>query len=804
MDSKAMDKPTGDGTPPMADSSQSQHGYHSLPATQIKRCLDACIAATGDYVSQGFPKFWGDWIASIEKREEHARSNKEQIALSETIKMLQQRAAYVQRHYAELLQQCFTDFSRQRLVTATGQERFARNEGLTLVDNSELEETIAITSICHRSDSQLSELLWALHQRLALLNGGKKIDERGNPVSPIQFCDSLRRAVQDLGLDARTKVVGYKHFEAALIKPLAGLYEDLNTYLASEGILPNLRYSAVMRNDSETDGSGAPATASAEEPQAEAQPLAQSQAQTQEAEPPSPRRRATDRIFDDNVNRDPGQYQQGLVSAIKLLQTHLGANLLSAGQSGRPTAPSGFEARNSSVQGRTSASSGASAEPLVGAVGVLQQQLASQAKVLADVSMADIQPQPVTSISTQLVDELKKSSDKGDHSDEMHTIELVGLLFEYILSDDQLPDSVKALLSYLHTPVLKLAFIDKEFFENVDHPARVLLNQMAEAGARWVSNDGTSQYNIYEKVKTTVFNVLQKFGNEVKVFAEASLEFSSYIRNVSRRQDLMEKRAMEKARGEEKLREAKIMVNTKVSHLIDGRDLPSPVLLLLLLPWSDYLSFVILRYGADSDTCQRALQVAQDLIWSVEPKLLEVDKVKQLELQDGLLQSLQSGFETIGYEQNKSRKLLDAIIALQKLALKSQKAEPAPEPMRAKLESMAAEKAGNVNVGNTNATAEEAKLIEKLKLIEFGTWLEDDKGKRIKVAWYNHKTMHYMLVDQQGRKVAMSSALQMARAMIAGKLRIIAGSTKPFFERALENIYHSLNARASGELLNRE
>ena len=74
----------------------------------------------------------------------------------------------------------------------------------------------------------------------------------------------------------------------------------------------------------------------------------------------------------------------------------------------------------------------------------------------------------------------------------------------------------------------------------------------------------------------------------------------------------------------------------------------------------------------------------------------------------------------------------------------------------------------------------------------------------MKVAWYNHKTMHYMLVDQQGKKVSMTSALQMARAMIAGKLRVIAGSAKPFFERALENIYHSLNARASGELLNRE
>src|SRR5690606_32065394 len=150
------------------------------------------------------------------------------------------------------------------------------------------------------------------------------------------------------------------------------------------------------------------------------------------------------------------------------------------------------------------------------------------------------------------------------------------------------------------------------------------------------------------------------------------------------------------------------------------------------------------------------------------------------------------------------RKLLDAIISLQKLALQSRKIEPAPQPMRARLETMAAEEAGDVRDKDRAVSKDEAHLIEKLKLIEFGTWLESDSGKRLKVAWYNHKTMHYMLVDQQGRKVAMTSALQMAREMIAGKLKIIAGSAKPFFERALENIYHNLNAKASGTLLGQE
>jgi hypothetical protein len=130
------------------------------------------------------------------------------------------------------------------------------------------------------------------------------------------------------------------------------------------------------------------------------------------------------------------------------------------------------------------------------------------------------------------------------------------------------------------------------------------------------------------------------------------------------------------------------------------------------------------------------------------------------------------------------------------MALLSRKAEPAPAPMRTKLESLAAEKAGHSTAQLQPVLPEEAKIVDSLKMVEFGTWFEFDGGKRLKVAWYNKKTQHYMLVDQQGRKVSLAAGLQLARDMLAGRARIIAGSTKPFFERALENIYQTLNERA--------
>lgn len=793
MDTTFMDTKRG--------ASSNKAPYAALPEVQIERCLKQCAAMAQDYLQEVYGNFWHEWIASIEKRIEHAYSNKEQVELAELVKRLQGGASASLQQMQQYLNQGFVDFSRQQLNVASGQERFKQNIGLSLVDNAELEETIAITSISHRADSQFAEVLWALHQRLALLQGGDKIDERSNPVSPIQFCDNVRRVLQELKLDARTKVLGYKKFEQTVIQPLAQLYQNLNELLIAEGVLPNLRY--VVGGTDGAEASSAVELEAAEEAVETTDTKHETEPQA-EPEPVNRGRRATDKLIQHSSGSDPQSYQQGLVSAIRLLQTHLGfapaATAVAAPTGAGQNMPGGHIAARSDA----AHNSGSGTVDVVGAVQTLQAQMAAPSHHLQSAATGHLQPLQVAEFSQQLTAELGKQGEPRILDDDMNTIELVGLVFAYILNEEQLPDSVKALLSYLHTPLLKLAFIDPDFFDNAEHPARLLLNQMAEAGSRWVGNDGSSQYNMLEKIKTTVFHVLQHFVNDVKVFAEALVEFSSYARNVARRQELMEKRALEKARGEEKLREAKIRVNSDISACIDGKALPSPVLLLLLLPWSDYLSFIVLRYGADSDNYRQALDVANQLLWSVEPKLLEVDRVKQLDLQNGLLQTLRSGFETIGYEQNKSRKLIDAVSSLQRLALKSQQVEPAPDTMRAKLEKMAADKAGQIKPEERKVTPEESQIIEKLKLIEFGTWLENDKGQRIKVAWYNHKTMHYMLVDQQGRKVSMSSALQLAREMIAGRLRVIAGSAKPFFERALENIYHSLNARASGELLERE
>jgi hypothetical protein len=775
---------------PGHDANKSTNTVSVMTEQMVVQHIKECRDITREFIGRFFGSFWSQWMRQIQDNATHARSNKEQTSLFETYNLMQAVADAAEQEFLQHISNGFVKFKNKTLNTLTGEERFS-GDILSLVEHSDLEETIAITSITHRADNMFSEPLWALRQRLALLNDGEKIEDAGNPVASVQFCEALRKVLSNLEVDVKTKIIGYKFFDQDLVSQLDGLYGQMNDYLSRQNLLPNLRFNPSQPVNSKT---GSQYQSGLDEDAAQ-QPSEMDLHEQQQ-------RRNTERLLEGQLSNADVQYQNSLLGAIKLLQTHVALQfptMLAAQQIAQvgtinpqaftalpPMSPANMEVY--------------STPQLVNVFEVMQSKVLqqNQASLQSESMMGtQVDVKTVAEMNRQVMEKIVDENANGAlEADDMQTIDLVGLLFEYMLSDEHLPDSVKTVLSYLHTPFLKIAFIDKDFFEQPEHPARVLLNSLAEAGARWVGNDGTDQYDIFAKIKTTVFHLLQEFKNDVRIFAETLIEFNSYTRNVARRQELMERRALEKAQGEERLREAKIQVNDEVRKRTDGKEMPSAILLLLLQPWSDYLSFVLLRYSDKSDAWQKALKVIDDLIWTLEPKTLQVEKARQMHIQEDLIAALEKGFETIGYEQAKGRKLLDAVSSLQRLALLSRKAEPAPAPMRSRLETMATEKAGGKSFERQVITPDEQRFMDSLKMVEFGTWFEFEGGKRLKVAWYNKKTQHYMLVDQQGRKVSLTSSLELARQMLSGTAKIISGSTKPFFERALENIYNTLNERA--------
>jgi Protein of unknown function (DUF1631) len=770
----------------------------------IMQHLKHCRDLTRGFAYRVFPIFWRQWCKQILEYADKAPSNKEQFHLFEVQSLLAAIQQPAEQEFCQNLTHYYLKFKNKSLNTLTGEERFT-GDMLSLVENSDLEETIAITSITHRAESFFSEQLWALQQRLALLNDGEKLDERNNPSGPVQFCEALRTVLSSVDLDVKTKIIGYKIFDHEVVGQLDSLYDEMNQYLVQQNLLPNLRF--ISRPDTARPVVEGPIDDGVVDTGVDS--VVKTMADTS---PPA----VNARLLTGSLSQKDALHQTTLLNSIRLLQAHIAQQHKVLSVDDKSLAPisaanfngaANFNSAANYFNGSASDSNNAATDlqvynslQLVQVLSLLQQDIyASSSRLLPDYSAAGIVmvAQNANDLSLQMMKKIASENNKGavDPAD-MQVIDLVGMLFEYMLSDQHLPNSVKALLSYLHTPFLKIAFIDTYFFEYPEHPARILLNNLAEAGVRWVGNDGSDQFDIFNKIKNTVFGLLKGFNNDALIFTELLIEFNAYTRHIARRQDLVEHRALQKIQGEEKLREAKFYVSQTVRSRIDSRDIPSVVLLLLLQPWSDYLSFLLLRYGENSESWHKAVTLIDDLLWSIETKKVHADKLALLDKQENLKALMFQGFETIGYEQAKARKLIGVVLTLQKMALQNRKAEAAPAPMRAKLEAMAAEKAGYIVELEQAQTHEEMQIIEQLKTVENGTWFEFEGGKRLKLAWSNQRTNHYMLIEQLGKKVSLFTGPQLAREMTGGKVRIISGSSKPFFERALENIYQIYNKRA--------
>ncbi len=87
------------------------------------------------------------------------------------------------------------------------------------------------------------------------------------------------------------------------------------------------------------------------------------------------------------------------------------------------------------------------------------------------------------------------SSSKAGHQHESVVAgedvnQLVGKLFDYISRDRNLAPPLKKLMGQLQEPMLKIAQLDPHFFSSDSHPARSLLNVMADAAVGWDDSVG--------------------------------------------------------------------------------------------------------------------------------------------------------------------------------------------------------------------------------------------------------------------------------------------------------------------------
>lgn len=705
---------------------------------------------------------------------EKAENNQVQALFFDAMREVRRERPNLERSYHQRIAQGLSDFLEGKLPRAQPLEELDMDQ-LTLVGNDEYEETLLVTNMVNQVRAHCAQLLFALDQRLALLNNGSKLGEDRNPFGPQAIAQAFRDTLARSAFPLRIKTILYVLFDQQVMQHLLPLYEQLNKRLADGGVLPNLKYRPQGQR---------PAPSPATRP-AVAEPNA---ATSPGAALPPPSQGASDL-----PDMPPGDRNALFGGLAVLLAEHRR----------RGSKATLFGNTQSIVSfGPSSATTTYSANELLEALNRLQRESAQE------LAQRLRQPQPVDALKADLQRQLEAGSAQPNSTrltdQEADVIDLVGMVFDFILDDDNLPDSCKTTLSHLHTPFLKVALLDKQLFTQHHHPARKLLNAMAQAGVLY-GGEGEERA-LLAKMHWVVERVIQDFVGELSLFDSLLGEFNEYVANLRQKVELRERRAMEAARGRDRLLAAREQALEAIAKVTQGRELPELVRHFLEMSWCDALTFIVLRSGEHSDEWKRACEVAEQLAWSVTPlDAAGRDHLQSIRL--ALLEELRKGLEVLGgYHEDGIRRLLQDLVACQH-AIQAQQPQIAAqlkqELPQSPLGAMLGAEGHTLIKPNGDALSERARaLIKELSDLEFGTWFEfsdTTPARRLKLSWFSPTTRNYMFVDHTGQRVAVKPIVQLAQEMEAGKVRLVpTEQSAPLMDRALSAIYRVLQRLTAG------
>ncbi|WP_336367140.1 DUF1631 domain-containing protein [Marinobacter sp. C2H3] len=716
------------------------HGHkdaaNSLPVpAEVTRIRDTVVAGLSDLLQGAFDAV----DDSLFELANNARSNNEQNRYFEAMREIRIKRKGVERQFQTEVARLFA----QPPVPGQPREEVAGGnpDTLSLVGNDDLEEQVALNAMITKARAHFQGPLIQLQARFSQVYPGASDEAPVNPLAPDALCRAFTDAIQTLEIQIRERLILLKQFDRYVVSNLGMLLDEANRILIQAGVIPNFRYhgkaSASRESSSSTSATGAQ-TAQASATDADSR--GDNSAIFEQIHQLLARQRA-------NAGLPPRQADPALqvIGDRELLS--LLANL-----------PAPAPAAGNLSDG----------EPLVVDLSALVQQVLAQAPA----------PKGKTPALREVDEDL---------------INLVSMLFEFILDDYNLSPPVQVLISRLQIPILKVVIKDRSFFSKSAHPARKLLNNLARAGIGWSKSDDQARDKLYARIHGIVQRILEEFDGDVSLFETLNEEFEQYLARETRKASLVEQRTRESERGRIKSQKAQETVDRLLREKLARHPLPEPVRDILLNGWSRVLFLAYLRDDVEH-RWQEATRVVDDLIWCLHPHQEDDERDQWVRVVPGLLKTLRAGLEEVSYN---AAKLDDMMGEVKHELAEAFRARPNQEvpAQPASADASPSEPA----LAREPEDAAVAEYIAQIDTLEIGDWVEfrlvNGASFRCKLSAVIEEADCFVFVNRMGLKVIEKTRLELAHEMRRGRLTLLEQGA--LIDRALDAVVGSLRTKTA-------
>ncbi|BFM06390.1 DUF1631 domain-containing protein [Halioxenophilus aromaticivorans] len=537
-------------------------------------------------------------------------NNQDQNTYFESMRQVRLARREIETRFISAIHQAFDGLVD---LSASSQENWDYDvdlDNLSLVNNDQLEQNVAVEAMVNAAIEHAPESLQHLTLRLDSLVP-VKVYQRNNPIGPHQICTAFMHACEHLDTNIKVKLVLLKLFDRHLVRELAGFYELANELMIARNILPSL--STQRRGRPVPRSPGRPSGSSGQ---------------------------AGGRAGDGGAA--PEQQTREVLETFR--------NLVATGSVGVAAQP-GQGPTTSTTSNVNGSGVVISEATLLQLLTQLQEQQSQSHELAA--SGIDIQ---------QLQNMVQARHQAMIGQLDRDVISLINLLFEFIVQDRNLAAEMKALLSRLQIPLLKIAIADKTFFDHSGHPAKRLLNELATAALGWVPNQ-PGRDNLFGKIEFTVSRICNEANANAAVFDEMLMEFLAFTDKEKKQAAILEKRTLDAEAGKAKAEAARADVASVLSKLKDVDKLSAPMKSLVHEAWANVMFLIALKDGVDSPQWNSSHSTVRNLVWSLTVEVTSLNRVRLIKLLPELLKRLRAGLESIGYNAYDTGKLFKALEA---------------------------------------------------------------------------------------------------------------------------------------------
>jgi len=494
---------------------------------------------------------------------------------------------------------------------------------LSLIDQDEMEEMVAISTMQSKAVSLYSESISHLDARIEFLLLKSPGAFNKDALSPKNICESFKDALVNIELSTNNKLIIYKLFDQEVILKLDVLYTNLNKIFIDHGILPQIKV-GYTRNTPRTEPKEQTITTDTLETDAlYKENITYNTNQTS--------------TFSNQLHNAQGNHsaQPQQFNAVDVINQLLSGKRHATG----PNIPASFSVVSNSVA--TSGTKYYNRRDVMNALSNLQKTAAQSQYFYEPVNVAEFKRELFENIANQQGGAITRQVSQIDEK----TIDFVEMLFEAITKDNSISEHITTLLLKLQIPVIKVALLDNQFFSNSKHPCRSTLNLIAYLG----KGISSKKDNLFIELNSVVETILNDFNIDISSFKKS--------------QAILEKIELDelhKTAEKEKITQiielqshAREVILNELQYHLKNKILPEVAKKLILKYWSTLMFHCYIKQGKNSNEWRDAISTINKLILFLQPiessyayNQLDTEKNTLLNtMHDQLLQTKQNPVE---------------------------------------------------------------------------------------------------------------------------------------------------------------